>query len=63
MEVYFEAVKSEKEKPGIPIPINKQFFYGNSLWVCPMLYVCKKGLILDLCRQFDAKEYQEAGCF
>ena len=59
MEVYFEAVKSEKEKPGIPIPINKQFFYGNSLWVCPMLYVCKKGLILDLCRQFDAKEYQE----
>lgn len=59
MKVYFETIRSGKEKPGNPIPINRQFFYGGCLWFCPMLYVCEKGLILDLCRQFDAKKYQK----
>lgn len=61
MEVYFETFETgkRKEKPGNPVPINKQFSYGDRLWVCPMLYLCEKGIILDLCRQFDAKEYED----
>lgn len=62
MEVYFgnfwREKRKEHEKPGMPISVQKEFEYGSFRWVCPRLYLCEEGIVLDLCRKYDASEFK-----
>lgn len=62
MEVYFgnfwREKRKEDEKPGLPISVQKEFEYGGFRWVCPKLYLCEEGIVLDICRKYDASEFK-----
>lgn len=62
MEVYYGNLWKKKreadEQPGNPIPVDKHFEYGGFQWVCPRIYLCKEGIVLDLCRKCDASAFK-----
>lgn len=69
MEVYFEnhrswdLVSGEKEepkrKPGTPVIVNKEFEYGGFWWICPRIYLCREGIVMHLCRRYEASAFKE----
>lgn len=62
MEVYFGNFSREKEnsdkKPGLSVSVQKHFEYGGFRWVFPRLYLCEEGIVLDICREYDASEFK-----
>lgn len=37
--------------PGLEIPINKTFRWGEETWRIPAVYICDKGLVVDYCME------------
>lgn len=62
MDVYFGNFWRKKrepdEQPGLPVSVDKYFEYGGFTWVCPRIYLCKEGIVLDLCRKCDAAAFR-----
>lgn len=44
-------------RAGKEVPCGKWFSWAGWKWYIPALYVCSKGLVLDLCRRVDTNEY------
>lgn len=42
-----------RDKPGQEIPVNKTFTWGDKVWHVPAVYVCGKGLVVDLCAEIS----------
>jgi len=63
MDVYFGNFWRKKrepdEQPGKPVSVEKYFEYGGFTWVCPRIYLCKEGIVLDLCRKCDVAAFKQ----
>ena len=44
------------DKPGKKIPVNKTFPWGGKSWRVPAVYVCGKGIVVDLCMEIAPEE-------
>ncbi len=44
------------DKPGKEISVNKSFTWGGKAWYIPAIYVCGKGLVVDLCMEIDTAD-------
>lgn len=44
------------EQPGRPIPVGASFSYGGYEWIVPMVYRCRKGMVMDLCRKVGREQ-------
>ena len=42
-------------KPGKELSLGKTFFWAGDEWLVPAAYVCKEGLVLDLCKRVAAE--------
>ncbi len=47
-----------KDRPGREVPMNRTFAFGPLEGTLPALYLCGKGLVLDLCLSMDGGEVQ-----
>ncbi len=45
-----------KDKPGVEIPINRQFTWYDKVWHVPAVYSCGKGLVIDFCVEIEPEE-------
>lgn len=55
-KVYYEPGSHHEEQPGREVPINKTFSWGKQTWYLPAVYLCEKGLVMDLCVRGDIGE-------
>ncbi len=44
------------DRPGKKIPVNKTFTWGGKSWRVPAVYVCEKGMVVDLCMEIAPEE-------
>lgn len=49
----------DKEKPGVEIPINRQFTWYDKVWHVPAVYSCSKGLVVDFCVEIEPEEIKK----
>lgn len=49
----FGSHHTGRGRPGKEIPVNKTFTWGGNVWHIPAVYVCGKGLVVDLCMEID----------
>ncbi len=65
MDVYFDrnfwykADENRDEEPGTCVKTDASFGYGGFLWHVPAVYVCREGIVLDICRQVPAEAVEE----
>lgn len=45
-----------KEKPGKALPLNTSFTWGDRQWHIPAGYICREGLVLDLCAAITSED-------
>lgn len=61
-EVYyggnFWSRRKEREQSGKAIRIEKTFSWGGKTWLVPAVYVCSKGLVMDLCTQVEPETFR-----
>lgn len=50
--------KSGSERPGREVPIKKTFLWGDESWYIPAVYVCGKGLVMDICREIGTERME-----
>lgn len=50
--------KPGRERPGRELPINRLFHWGGDTWLVPAVYLCGKGLVVDLCLRAEAADIQ-----
>lgn len=58
-KVYFEGSlwgHRGRDHAGWEITVGKSFSWGKQMWVIPAVYVCARGLVLDVCAGADADE-------
>ncbi len=50
-KVYFEGCWGQEDtgRSGKELPVNRQFEWGSECWSVPAVYVCSKGLVVDMC--------------
>lgn len=51
-KVYFTH-HTGHDRPGKEISVNKTFTWGGKEWRIPAVYVCGKGLVVDMCMEID----------
>lgn len=64
-KVYFESgfySHHGRDKAGSELDIGREFEWKGRYFYVPALYLCSKGLVLDICRRIDTKSSDEA-CF
>lgn len=56
-KVYFDGDFSSRhfghDRPGREIPVHKTFVWGKRVWHIPAVYVCGKGLVVDVCVEIE----------
>lgn len=61
-KVYFDngfgSHHTGHDKPGKELSVNQTFTWGGKVWHIPAVYVCGKGLVVDLCMEVDPAELQ-----
>lgn len=59
-KVYFDngfgSHHTGHDKPGKELSVNQTFTWGGKAWHIPAVYVCGKGLVVDLCMEVDPAE-------
>jgi len=58
-KVYFEGSiwgHRGRDHAGREITVGKSFSWGNQIWTVPAVYVCARGLVLDICVSAEAEE-------
>lgn len=55
-KVYYEPGTHHEEQPGREVTVNKTFSWGKQTWYLPAVYLCEKGLVMDLCVRGDTGE-------
>ena len=50
---------SRRQRPGREVRLDTEFFWADHRWRVPAVYVCGKGLMLDLCMRFDPRDLEE----
>lgn len=48
-----------REKKGKKITVDKSFINGDDKWLVPAVYVCSKGIVVDLCIGIDISRMQK----
>jgi len=59
--VFFEGgffEKSSKSRPGQELRVDKTIPWGDELWHIPSVYVCGKGLVVDLCIEVEPARFR-----
>lgn len=65
MEVYFdrsfwESGRGDREyMPGVRMKLDKNFCYGGFQWQAPAAYLCREGIVVDICRRISEKKLKE----
>lgn len=56
--VYFSSgfCGTKKGKKGEKVEINKSFNWAEKEWLIPAVYICPKGLVIDICEKTDREE-------
>lgn len=49
----FSSRHTGHDRPGKELPVHKTFVWGGHIWRVPSVYVCGKGLVVDLCMEVD----------
>lgn len=45
-----------RDHAGKPISVEKQFRWAEHEWMVPAVYVCSRGIVVDLCKRVEAEE-------
>ncbi len=57
--VYFEGGfwrHRGHDHAGRELPLNQRFSWGGEEWLVPAVYVCGKGMVIDLCRRVEPEQ-------
>lgn len=57
-KVYFEQgfwSRKHRSRPGREVAVGKSFSWGAQTWYVPAVYVCARGLVVDLCASVDTE--------
>ena len=61
-EVYYGANfwsrRKGREQRGQEIPVEKTFSWDGKTWLVPAVYVCAKGLVMDLCARVEVEVFR-----
>lgn len=49
---------SGRDHAGQEVPLKKSFLWGAERWYIPAVYLCGKGLVMDLCKQVSPDQIQ-----
>ena len=58
-KVYFDSsfwYHQGRDRPGTEVPLRAQFTWDGHVWHVPAVYLCGKGLVMDLCAQVEPEE-------
>ena len=48
-----------REQPGKEIAVDKTFAWGGNVWHVPAVYLCGKGLVVDLCMEIEPDQMRQ----
>ena len=54
----FWSRRKGREQSGREIPLHKTFSWDGKTWLVPAVYVCSKGLVMDLCAQVEPEVFR-----
>ena len=54
----FRSCRKGREQSGAEIPVGKTFSWDGKSWLVPAVYVCAKGLVVDLCAWVEPEVFR-----